>query len=310
MMVRRCVALPSTALAGLALAVSSVAHAQVAPTGSHYAMRPSDTGHDGVGPNANGGFSPALPLELPPARGGLPVPLEVVSGTRGFGAAGLGWDIPLSYVLVEQYPRPYASLSVRTDRAVRCRLQRSGTTRPAVVILARAWRAASLFARRPVMALFFPGMSCVFCHTPMQASDDTVTFPPFVSNRADPLFVFSDAVVHSACFVQHPLSSVATHWYAEARARTGPSQRICVVCGELITDPNDYFGTGLLTRVATSPLYAFNFIHLHRSHGPRWSGLEQLRVHLAEAESSGDWRGPTLAVADGAPQWRTRLPPP
>src|SRR3569623_1513749 len=98
---RRCFALLTTALAGLALLLSSVANAQVAPTGSHYAMRPSDTDHDGVGPNASGGFSPSLPLDLPPARGGLPVPLEVISGTRGFGAAGLGWDIPLAYVLVD-----------------------------------------------------------------------------------------------------------------------------------------------------------------------------------------------------------------
>lgn len=101
MLVRRCVALLSTALVGLVLAVPSIGQAQVAPTGSHYAMRPSDTGHDAIGPNASGGFSPSLPLELPPARGGLPVPLEVISGTRGFGAAGLGWDIPLSYVLVD-----------------------------------------------------------------------------------------------------------------------------------------------------------------------------------------------------------------
>src|SRR3569623_1669325 len=79
---RRCFALLTTALAGMALLLSSVANAQVAPTGSHYAMRPSDTGHDGVGPNASGGFSPSLPLDLPPARGGLPVPLEVISGPR------------------------------------------------------------------------------------------------------------------------------------------------------------------------------------------------------------------------------------
>jgi hypothetical protein len=39
-----------------------------------------------------------VPFEFPSARGGLPLPLQLVSGTRGVGAAGLGWDIPLSYV--------------------------------------------------------------------------------------------------------------------------------------------------------------------------------------------------------------------
>lgn len=87
---------------GLALAFPAVVRAQIAPSGTHYATRPSDTGHDAVGPNQNGGFAPALPLDLPPARGGLPIPLQVAFGTRGFGAAGVGWDIPLSYVLIEQ----------------------------------------------------------------------------------------------------------------------------------------------------------------------------------------------------------------
>jgi hypothetical protein len=73
--------------------------AQLAPTGAHYAGRPSDTGHSG--PNDQGGYPASVPLDLPSSRGGLPVPLQIVSGARGFGAAGVGWDIPLSYVLVD-----------------------------------------------------------------------------------------------------------------------------------------------------------------------------------------------------------------
>jgi RHS repeat-associated protein len=82
------------------LLLSLPAAAQVAPTGSHYAARASDTGHEG--PNESGGYSTSLPLDLPSARGGLPVPVAVVSGKRGFGAAGLGWDVPLSFVHVDK----------------------------------------------------------------------------------------------------------------------------------------------------------------------------------------------------------------
>src|SRR5688500_10774982 len=74
--------------------------AQLAPTGAHYAGRPSDTGH--AGPNDRGGYAATIPLDLPPARGGLPIPLQIVSGTRGFGAAGVGWDTPLSSVYVDR----------------------------------------------------------------------------------------------------------------------------------------------------------------------------------------------------------------
>jgi hypothetical protein len=87
---------------GMVLAVlcPRTALAQFAPTGAHYGGRSSDTGHSG--PSDSGGYSAAVPLDLPAARGGLPIPLQIVSGARGFGAAGVGWDIPLSYVHVDR----------------------------------------------------------------------------------------------------------------------------------------------------------------------------------------------------------------
>ena len=70
--------------------------AQIAPTGAHYAGRATDTGHAAL--TDSGGYAAAVPFELPPSRGGLPVPVQLVSGSRGFGAAGVGWDVPLSFV--------------------------------------------------------------------------------------------------------------------------------------------------------------------------------------------------------------------
>ncbi|WP_415835040.1 RHS repeat-associated core domain-containing protein [Corallococcus soli] len=72
--------------------------AQLAPTGGHYAGRASDTGTSPGAVNASGGYSASIPLEQPASRGGLPVPVAIGSGTRGVGAVGLGWDIPLSYI--------------------------------------------------------------------------------------------------------------------------------------------------------------------------------------------------------------------
>ena len=63
--------------------------------GDHYAARESDTGFAG-GVGSSGGYGTSVPLDLPGARGGLPVPVQVVFGGRRFGAAGLGWDVPLS----------------------------------------------------------------------------------------------------------------------------------------------------------------------------------------------------------------------
>ncbi len=92
-----------TILVWFALALTllwpKIGAAQLAPTGPHYAGRASDTGHDSVG--ASGGYATSIPLDLPPARGGIPLPLQVVSGGHGFGAAGVGWDVPLSFVRVD-----------------------------------------------------------------------------------------------------------------------------------------------------------------------------------------------------------------
>ena len=75
--------------------------AQLAPTGAHYAGRPTDTGH--AGPTDSGGYAASVPLDLPSSRGGLPIPVQIVSGTKGVGAAGLGWDVPLSFVHVDTF---------------------------------------------------------------------------------------------------------------------------------------------------------------------------------------------------------------
>lgn len=83
-----------------ATGVGRDAAAQLAPTGDHYAGRSTDTGFSGK-VNAAGGYATAVPLELPTARGGLPVPVAVTFGGHSLGAAGVGWDVPLSYVHVD-----------------------------------------------------------------------------------------------------------------------------------------------------------------------------------------------------------------
>jgi len=87
------------ALALVAFAAPEAA-AQLAPTGGHYGGKASDTGFTG-GVTSSGGYSASVPLDLPPSRGGIPIPFSIVYGAHGVGAAGLGWDIPISYVRVD-----------------------------------------------------------------------------------------------------------------------------------------------------------------------------------------------------------------
>lgn len=107
----------------LAVSIAPVMFAQLAPSGEHYAGRASDTGFGGTFANATGTFAAEVPLELPPVRGGLPIPLQIAYGARGLGAAGLGWDVPLSYIQRDRtmaHRRPASGpgiLPVPRDRA-------------------------------------------------------------------------------------------------------------------------------------------------------------------------------------------------
>ena len=94
--------------------------AQLAPTGGHYAARASDTRFAGA-VNASGGYGASEPLDLPTARGGLPV--QIVYGGHRVGAAGLGWDVPLSYIfrdttIAHRRPTNFADVSPQAREQV------------------------------------------------------------------------------------------------------------------------------------------------------------------------------------------------
>lgn len=86
--------LSAVVLCALALA-PSYASADEEPSTSQNSS--SDTGHaDQV--NASGGFGVSVPLDLPPTRSGIELPISISSGGRHVGAVGLGWDMPLSFI--------------------------------------------------------------------------------------------------------------------------------------------------------------------------------------------------------------------
>jgi hypothetical protein len=63
---------------------------QDAPLGAHQTPS-SDTG-------AGRGYSTSVPLDLPAARGGLPVPVRLTVGGTRMGAVGRGGDVELSFI--------------------------------------------------------------------------------------------------------------------------------------------------------------------------------------------------------------------
>src|ERR1051325_6834054 len=78
------------------------ARAQLAPMGGNAAGRASDTGYTGGVIDSGGGYGASVPLEVAPSRHVLAVPVGIRYIGRGMGSAGLGWDVPISYVRRER----------------------------------------------------------------------------------------------------------------------------------------------------------------------------------------------------------------
>lgn len=103
----------------------------VSPQGAH---------HTTVGPGAGlgapvsptGGYAAEVPLDLPAPRGPLPVPLSIVyTGSSRAGAAGAGWDVPLSYVRRSSTPwrrKPAATPDGSVSAAERVHVSLGGGT--------------------------------------------------------------------------------------------------------------------------------------------------------------------------------------
>lgn len=147
------------------------------------------------------------------------------------------------------------------------------------------------------MAIIVRGTPCPLCGKPISETDETVAFPPFTANRRDPLFPFSDGVFHDACFRKHPLAGRVEARVEEFdRQRARP--RICAACREEIRDPDDYFTVGFLTDDEESPVFAFNYLELHRSHLREWSEYPRLRREVGAFQSSSAWEGPCVRWGD------------
>src|SRR5947209_3247530 len=91
-------ALSISALATIGL-VQGAGHGQEIPIGDKEAPGDNAAGAGNSTVSPRGKLRLSVPLKLPAARGGVPVPLSVsYDGGHDVGAAGLGWNVPLSYV--------------------------------------------------------------------------------------------------------------------------------------------------------------------------------------------------------------------
>ncbi len=74
------------------------------------------------------------------------------------------------------------------------------------------------------MAIVFRGKSeCSLCGAVMAVSDDIVMFPHFISDKAHPLWRFSDSAMHRRCFADWSEAERFRRLHNETWATTMPN---------------------------------------------------------------------------------------
>ena len=141
------------------------------------------------------------------------------------------------------------------------------------------------------MALFIIGIECALCGQQVIDRNDGFAFPAFIMNQADPLYVFNDAVVHKACFCKHPMYSKTVELLAELNTKITPQKRICGICQEKITNPDDYISFACMSSDRLNPLSLYNFKQYHNSCFVDSKDSQQIKRLISQQEEDKRWIG-------------------
>lgn len=136
------------------------------------------------------------------------------------------------------------------------------------------------------MAIFVNGMKCPLCYKVIIEEQDKVMIPALTGNPNNPLFIFSDAVVHKDCFYKHPLAISVEERLKGVYHNALRRHRVCEICNQEIKKPDEYFGTNLLSDQKESPLYQYNYMHFHRNCIKNWKRLDDFKKHIYEAKKN------------------------
>ncbi|WPQ60531.1 hypothetical protein SIO70_19465 [Chitinophaga sancti] len=128
------------------------------------------------------------------------------------------------------------------------------------------------------MAIFLEGKSkCPICGKVIIAAE-AYLFPPFVSNRKEPLDFFNDKVFHKSCLLTHPLAEKAIQFTKV------PMPFVCKLTEEPIWPGEEIFGFGLVTSDENSPAYALNFAYIKKEAFYKWEQRDAVLAELKRLE--------------------------
>lgn len=144
------------------------------------------------------------------------------------------------------------------------------------------------------MALFIPGKTRCVLTGRVLGKDDGVGFRPFCANERDPLYVFSDAVIHRDVLVSSPLARSAMERSATVHQRGLHANSRCDICGIAMTHLDEITVAGHLTDNIRLKAHSFNYARFHTDCLTRSEIRSGLRDALNELIASGEWSHQTV----------------
>lgn len=137
--------------------------------------------------------------------------------------------------------------------------------------------------------LILNSTSCSICNNSLKENDDIYSFPAFLQNTKDPMYLFNDSSFHIDCLNNHVLGAEAIELAESFIYATRPSNRICKVGGNSIKSPDDYIFIDVLTTDKREDLYQFNLTTLDRNNLPKWLQKDEFIRVAIEFKKQDKW---------------------
>jgi hypothetical protein len=131
---------------------------------------------------------------------------------------------------------------------------------------------------------------CPICLWPIREGDDYYDFPPFIANTKEPLYFFNDRTFHVKCLKQTKKGETAKAYAESFIEKVKPSNRRCIIGGNLITEFESHIFIDLLTSDQKSFLHQFNFAHIDKKNLANWQKREELISELVKLYRSDMWQ--------------------
>jgi hypothetical protein len=141
------------------------------------------------------------------------------------------------------------------------------------------------------MSILILGKSiCPLCKKAINSGDEFYSFPAFVHNIKDPIYIINDTTCHVDCLEKEAIGKKAVALAELFNNSIKPANRRSVINGNIITEFKDHIFIDYLTSDINSFLYRFNFAHIDKKNLLGWKEKEHLIEELKKLSDTNEWQ--------------------